>query len=230
MKHRKHKTRGMTLTELLVVIALLALLAAFLFPVFRATKEKARQASCESNLRQIGMALLVYAQDNNERYPSMNAWMNRQVMPPVLACPSVSGEEDTGRGYPGYAYSMATMGDMRTALREGRLPEDNSLPVGAVKHPANTIVVIETIPRVDMAGSVPPMVSLVDREQSEKDCHGDCDKNLKSDGLMDTMAGSIRHNGGVNYLFFDGHVKWLTPSPWMANGGLNDGTYPTLSL
>lgn len=63
------KSRAFTLIELLVVIAIIAILAAILFPVFAQAREKARQASCESNLKQWGTAVLMYAQDYDERMP-----------------------------------------------------------------------------------------------------------------------------------------------------------------
>ena len=63
------RKRGFTLIELLVVIAIIAILAAILFPVFAKAREKARQTSCLSNLRQIGTAILSYAQDNDEQFP-----------------------------------------------------------------------------------------------------------------------------------------------------------------
>lgn len=60
---------GFTLIELLVVIAIIAILAAILFPVFAQAREKARQTSCISNEKQIGLAMMQYVQDNDEYYP-----------------------------------------------------------------------------------------------------------------------------------------------------------------
>lgn len=60
---------GFTLIELLVVIAIIAILAAILFPVFAKAREKARQASCQSNLKQIGLTWLMYGSDYDERCP-----------------------------------------------------------------------------------------------------------------------------------------------------------------
>jgi prepilin-type N-terminal cleavage/methylation domain-containing protein/prepilin-type processing-associated H-X9-DG protein len=60
---------GFTLIELLVVIAIIAILAAILFPVFAQAREKARQGSCQSNLRQYALATLMYVQDYDEQFP-----------------------------------------------------------------------------------------------------------------------------------------------------------------
>lgn len=74
MKHKSSRMlyplrRGFTLIELLVVIAIIAVLAAILFPVFARARENARRASCQSNLKQIGVSFAMYLQDYDDRYP-----------------------------------------------------------------------------------------------------------------------------------------------------------------
>ncbi|MDR3708940.1 MAG: DUF1559 domain-containing protein [Capsulimonadaceae bacterium] len=69
MKTNECEHRAFTLIELLIVIAIIAILAAILFPVFATAREKARQAGCESNLKQIGLAFVQYCQDYDEGTP-----------------------------------------------------------------------------------------------------------------------------------------------------------------
>src|ERR1700710_2641489 len=71
-----------TLIELLVVIAIIAILAAILFPVFAQAREKARQASCTSNLKQLSLGLLMYVQDYDETWPRNDDCINGGTAPP----------------------------------------------------------------------------------------------------------------------------------------------------
>ena len=80
---QKNSRAAFTLIELLVVIAIIAILAAILFPVFARARENARRTSCQSNLKQIGLAIMQYTQDYDERL-----FGHRNYGPPFNACGS----------------------------------------------------------------------------------------------------------------------------------------------
>ncbi|MHB9134680.1 MAG: type II secretion system protein, partial [Armatimonadota bacterium] len=86
--------RGFTLIELLVVIAIIAILASILFPVFAKAREKARQTTCTSNVRQLATAVQMYNQDNQSRYPG-KTWADAVLTyvgsQKIYFCPSDAG-------------------------------------------------------------------------------------------------------------------------------------------
>ena len=75
----RSSNKGFTLIELLVVIAIIAILAAILFPIFARARENARRSSCQSNLKQLGLGVMQYVQDYDERYPM--AWRGAYAAP-----------------------------------------------------------------------------------------------------------------------------------------------------
>ena len=110
MKTNRYCSGGFTLIELLVVIAIIAILAAILFPLFAQAREKARMISCLSNMKQIGLALTMYATDYDQTYPRIRfgpnddgrCWRNG-VQPyiknkPLLSCPDNPFGHPTGPG------------------------------------------------------------------------------------------------------------------------------------
>ncbi len=90
MSLRLSRPLGFTLVELLVVIAIIGLLAALLFPIFARAREKARQTTCVSNLRQLGQAFTLYAQDYDQRLPEQ--WLGRSKDSPNSAALTTAWE------------------------------------------------------------------------------------------------------------------------------------------
>ena len=152
--------RGFTLIELLVVIAIISILAAILFPVFSRARENARRANCLSNLKQIGLGITMYVQDNNGRYPlsSSASSVSPRTRWPDYIYPYVKNEQvficlsapenlvnkgwahNTSRVYGGHGYNYQYLGNSRTAPPNLPFTAKESI----IQTPAETIAVADT--------------------------------------------------------------------------------------
>jgi prepilin-type N-terminal cleavage/methylation domain-containing protein/prepilin-type processing-associated H-X9-DG protein len=201
--------RGFTLIELLVVIAIIAILAAILFPVFARAREKARQASCSSNEKQLSLAVLMYLQDYDEKAPLVyddgSGSANRQtwamkVAPytkniQVFVCPSGPTAPNNWPQQNFAAYYGIIMGHV---LPEG---QSGGTSIGSFQRPSMIIMLMEGSWYTHFCPTCHPN-------------NTSCGTSYCPD--INNPNGVI-HNQGANYAYWDGHVKWQTDQSMKAN-------------
>lgn len=194
--------RGFTLIELLVVIAIIAILAAILFPVFARARENARRTSCQSNVRQIVLAMKQYLQDYDEHYPqryvndilitarpygwadALQPYIRNEQ---ILHCPSESIPATTPGNtthYLDYFYNLNLDGQAEAEIAF----VSNTILIGDA-NPASTGSYISNAQLASNGCDVAP-------------------SNAIAEMATISPGNALRHLEGANYGFPDGHVKW----------------------
>ena len=241
--------RGFTLIELLVVIAIIAILAAILFPVFAKAREKARQITCASNEKQLGLGLLQYNQDYDEKFPggtvgaygSVSGWASK-IYPYVKStgiykCPDDPGSPQVVAGntasFVPVSYSMNSNLDPKGFYNSA---------LSTLAAPASTVALVEVQGMyADVANATddPDSTGTYGSQEVDGGDNGDGGiynlnvhnayyvtgpgpaAGMGAPARSNTYFHGPRHTNGSNFLLTDGHVKYLQPAA--VSPGFNNG-------
>ena len=208
---RARAQAGFTLIEILVVIAIIAILGAILFPVFARAREKARQTSCSSNLRQLGLAVEMYASDCDETYPMVGYGFGTPDVTTLfeLAYPYMKNREivrcasDPGGNIDLSLLPTPILGAPNVSYDANRAGVASSYIFGNPEQ-SGGLLYVRAVSDVDL----PADTTMV----------WDARLAPGEDTLVPTnlIVAEFRHNDMANVCFVDGHVK---PVPRGANLG-----------
>ena len=227
------RRKGFTLIELLVVIAIIAILAGILFPVFTRARENARRTACQSNLRQLAMAMRMYASDwdgffpayptpcrNPALYKIASNWHWGEKIQPyvrnwdILRCPSAAQDwEWNANCYPtmfgrlpfrcNYGYNEAIANNWNN---KGRLASIRRPPEFVLLADCWWTLLGSQSRTTDGVNPRVAFANVLDPRGNNPVVRCGCPATLYQGIDYDTWT---RHAGGSNIAFCDGHVKWF---------------------
>ncbi|RRJ95957.1 prepilin-type N-terminal cleavage/methylation domain-containing protein [Opitutaceae bacterium TAV4] len=222
MKHHFCSPRAFTLIELLTVIAIIGILAAIIIPTVGKVRESARAAQCASNLRQIQLANILYAQDNNGKYapaaigdgtgddPERKWLLNKELQgyltkvkttgtskwPVQFLCPTSVAAGNTPEAspdnYPGFSYGYNVTQNPPTGVR--------GFTISEVVRPSTSLAWADA---VDW---------LIDWEPPHTSYYDESDPTTKK-----TKAVAYRHSSKLNVAYWDAHVRRLSRDEVVVN-------------
>ena len=229
------KGKGFTLIELLVVIAIIAILAAILFPVFASAKQKANQAKCMSNLRQVAMGFMFYVDSNNETWPTLywtTEWRGGDWYPPFVG-KTTNGWVDMVHPYVRNKRGVQLCPSNPTWFNGASWLPFKSANYMYNHHLGFTKVAASGYPSHPNVGQKcaaikrsSRIVALSDGSTWDQGRSFDpgYDGHLLPEGAQGAKAGTapqmrVVHNNGCNFIWCDGHVSWvhvnqMKPSMW----------------
>lgn len=227
-----NRRNGFTLIELLVVIAIISILAAILFPVFARARENARRSSCQSNLKQVGIGIMMYVQDYDEMYP-LHSQPRTGLGGELAALPTTANFTSTGNVFwPHFIYPYVKnmqvfycpSGLYTASGTYGNLGANQLImPLGSASATSLAQAAIPSVATIYMIMDAsiyrlnPQYVTTPNGTTGEYLPGTGPGSAVNLDAL--TFGSSLtalnsdyvrgRHFEGVNMLFADGHVKWL---------------------